>query len=101
VNVQFLKYAGSPCFTQDEIQMRETRLEATTPLSQPGSTDLVRVLYKGPLSKVVDDSGLTFIRGGEAQIPVTHWQQIAASSLADSFVRLAVTHGLLVSCGTK
>jgi hypothetical protein len=100
VDAQLVKYSGSPCFTQQGVEMRETRLEAFT-RGALASDRLIRVVYKGPASKVSDDSGNSFLRGMATAISAASWQRIAASGMAGSFVCLAEPTAQPVNCGAK
>lgn len=99
VDVQFLKYESSPCFTQGNAEMRETRLEAYTAVTSFETQETIRVMYKGPLARVVDDSGATFDRGKCTLIPSGLWKRIASSPMSESFVKLAEPSFRAVSCG--
>lgn len=100
IYAQLLKYGSTPCFKQNGIELRETRLEAFTPCARSPLAQTVRVVYKGPLAKLVDDHGACFIRGHVTQVAATTWQRIASGRLADSFVRLSDGSVQHVACGT-
>ena len=99
VGMQILKYESSPCFTQGSAEMRETRLEAYKASSTFETQETIRVMYKGPLARIVDDSGATFDRGKCTLIPSGMWQRIAASPMSESFVKLAEPSFRVASCG--
>jgi catechol 2,3-dioxygenase-like lactoylglutathione lyase family enzyme len=100
VDAQLVTYSGSPCFTQQGVELRETRIEAFT-RPAAGSDRRIRVVYKGPASKVSDDSGNTFLRGVATSIPAASWQRLAASKMAQSFVPLSEPADHATSCGAK
>ena len=102
--LELLKYASSPCFTQNGIELRETRLQAFSPMTAEDphaslpSTEL-RVLYKGPFAQIVDDCGVTFQRGKVRSISPAFWQHLMRGPWASSFALLSTSDGKRLSCG--
>jgi hypothetical protein len=99
INVQLVKYGGSPCFVQQGAELRETRLEAFTRGQTNTEEEMVRVVYKGPLNQLTDDGGTIFERGKPTLVPAPVWQQLAASTMSESFVKLASGKNHVTSCG--
>lgn len=99
-NILFKKYAPTPCFTQADIEMRETRLEAVVDDSKTarGTED---VLYKGPAQSVGPIDGTTFALGQRVTIPCTTWKRIEESGMSEAFVKLAPPSGIEIGCGMK
>ncbi|QDU60388.1 Cadmium-induced protein CadI [Planctomycetes bacterium Pan216] len=60
--VRFTKFKASPCFVVDEIQLRESMLEARKVLRGTGHEKRL-VLYKGPMAEVRDGAGNIFACG--------------------------------------
>ncbi len=100
-DVQFVKYSGTPCFQQQGVEMRETRLEARTPCEVKGDEENVTVVYKGPAAQIIDDHGNIFVRGEAIPVPPSVWLRLAASSLSASFVSLAPSSKQVLTCGVS
>jgi catechol 2,3-dioxygenase-like lactoylglutathione lyase family enzyme len=99
-NILFRKYAPTPCFTQGEVEMRETRLEAVVDESQTAK-GTEEVMYKGPAESVGPIEGLNFPLGQRVSIPCTTWKRIEESGMGLAFVKFAPVSGIEISCGMK
>jgi catechol 2,3-dioxygenase-like lactoylglutathione lyase family enzyme len=85
-DVQLLKFSGTPSFTLQGVQLRETIVQALRP--PKAEDEEVLVIYKGPLRQLVDDAGRVFRRGRRAWISAARWELICSGPLEESFVRL-------------
>jgi catechol 2,3-dioxygenase-like lactoylglutathione lyase family enzyme len=99
-NILFRKYAPTPCFTQGDVEMRETRLEAVVdgPRMARGTEE---VMYKGPAERVASIDGFDFPLGQRVTIPCTVWKRIEESGMGEAFVRFAPPSDVELSCGMK
>lgn len=98
VNLQLVKYGTSPCFVQKGIEMRETRLEASTPQNNPANGRLVQVVYRGPFSEISADEIGKFVRGEPRSIPIDAWERLAMSNGTESFTKLAEPASAPLAC---
>jgi arsenite methyltransferase len=85
--IRLVKFGGSPCFTADGVEMRETIIEALRS-AETGSADDVLVVYKGPFRELIDDDGRVFRRGERTGIPAPVWESIKAGPLEEFFTCL-------------
>ncbi len=85
-DVRLLKFGSTPAFTVQEIELRETIVQASKPADDAEAE--VVVVYKGPFRQLVDDAGRVFRRGERTRISRTRWESIAAGPLEESFVCL-------------
>lgn len=99
-NILFKKYAPTPCFTQGDVEMRETRLEAVVDDSKT-ARGTEEVLYKGPAQSVGPIDGISFALGQRVTIPCTTWKRIEESGMSEAFVKFAPHTGIEISCGMK
>ncbi len=99
-NILFRKYAPTPCFTQGEIEMRETRIEAVVDEAQT-AREMLEVMYKGPAERVNAVDGFDFPLGERVSIPCTVWKRLEESGMSDAFVKFAPRSGVEISCGMK
>lgn len=101
VKLQLEKYAETPCFMQDGVELRETRLAAFAPQADPPGSELVRVVFKGPYAELLDDDAGRFIRGEAKSISAEVWQRLAGGPVADLFVKLAEPSSTSTRCGVS
>jgi hypothetical protein len=99
-NVLFRKYAPTPCFTQGDVEMRETRLEAVVDESKT-ARGTEEVMYKGPAARITSIDGFDFPLGQRVTVPCTVWKRIDEGGMADAFVKFSPLSGVEVSCGMK
>lgn len=84
--ISLTTYRSRACFTVGEAELRETRLQAHKP--EPESESLVNVVYLGPFAELSLDPGLTLKRGCQTMLPANVYQQLLASSLAESLIEI-------------
>lgn len=87
--LELAKFRSDPCFTHEGVQMRELLLTAAKPAEVDGQT--VSLLYRGPFQQVVDDSGVTFVRGRRTEVPVAVAEAVKSGPLRDAFVEMPTT----------
>ncbi|MEQ8855947.1 ArsI/CadI family heavy metal resistance metalloenzyme [Gimesia sp.] len=84
--ISLTTYRRQPCFTVGEAELRETRLQVRKP--EPVSESQVNVVYLGPFAELSLDQGLTLKRGRQTMLPANVYQQLQASSLAESVLEI-------------
>jgi arsenite methyltransferase len=77
----------SPCFDMAGAELREMKLVVAKPKTA-SDTGMHRVIYKGPLAQVVDDSGTVYPRGRRVEIDSIAWENLQRGSAAEQFVFL-------------
>ena len=97
VDIQLTTFRPGACFTHAGIPLRETQTVGHRPLTDCGAT--CQVLFKGPFQRVQDDAGHEWQRGVAVEIPLSRWELIQQSSIADAFVRLPES-APVSQCGT-
>lgn len=85
VGASFTKLGANACFTQDCAEMREMRLVAAKPIPAELFQQARTVLYKGPLSQVVDDQGTVYPRGQRVAVNAQQWNLLSQGAAADQF----------------
>jgi hypothetical protein len=78
------------------VDLRETRIRCHRPAVK--SVETCEVVYKGPFAEVTDDAGHTWRRGARLRVPVSRWESLAQTTLADFFVRMP-EQAVAVACG--
>lgn len=99
-NILFRKYAPTPCFTQGDVEMRETRIEAVVDEAQT-ARETLEVMYKGPAAQVGAVDGFDFPIGERVSIPCAVWKRLEEGGMSDAFVKFAPRSGVEISCGMK
>jgi catechol 2,3-dioxygenase-like lactoylglutathione lyase family enzyme len=84
----FDKLGEQPCFKIDGVELREMRLSAIKPFNDTRKQRRV-VVYKGPFSQVVDDTGKTFPCGEPVEISDAEWRSLQLAA-PDAFVARTV-----------
>jgi catechol 2,3-dioxygenase-like lactoylglutathione lyase family enzyme len=85
VGASFTKLGATPCFTQDCVEMREMRLTASKPAPAELFPVVRTVLYKGPMSQVVDDQGTIYVRGQRVAVNSQQWNLLSEGPVAEQF----------------
>ena len=85
VGASFTKLGATPCFTAECVEMREMRLVAQKPVPAELFPVARTVLYKGPLSQVVDDLGTVFVRGERVAVNSQQWDLLRQGPAAEQF----------------
>jgi catechol 2,3-dioxygenase-like lactoylglutathione lyase family enzyme len=85
-DIRFVKFGGTPSFTLQGVQLRETIVQAAKPRESGGNEILV--MYKGPFRELRDDAGRVYRRGERVWVSAACWEGICAGPLEESFVRL-------------
>ncbi len=98
-DIRLVKFGGTPSFTVQGVQLRETIVQAVKPRDAE-KTDVL-VVYKGPFRELVDDAGRRFRRGERVWISLACWERISAGPLEESFVRLRVESGTTPGDSTR
>jgi catechol 2,3-dioxygenase-like lactoylglutathione lyase family enzyme len=84
VGIRMLKFGATPCFVRGGVGMRELQLEGFTP---PLAAEReVEVLYRGPFSQVLDDSGRSYPRGRRVSVPISDAERLRSGELGGQFV---------------
>lgn len=92
VDGRYLVLGEAPCFDMAGAEMREMKLAVAKPKAA-ADTGTHRVIYKGPLAQVADDSGRTYPRGRRVEIDSVAWENLQSGPAAEQFVFL--------KCSTK
>lgn len=85
--IHYSKFGASPCFHDQGVEMRETKLLA----SKPGGASAAathQIMYKGPFRELRDDSGHVFRRGERATVDEATWSLLKNGPSADQFLFL-------------
>lgn len=97
VDLQFTTLRSGACFEHEGHPLRETQIVGRRPLESCGKT--CAAVYKGPFLSVTDDEGNVWRRGEVTEIPLSRWETIEQSPMAEYFVLFP--HVAQVShCGT-
>jgi catechol 2,3-dioxygenase-like lactoylglutathione lyase family enzyme len=96
VDTQLTTFRSGPCFQHEGVDLRETRIRCHRPAVK--SVETCEVVYKGPFAEVTDDAGHTWRRGARLRVPVSRWESLAQTTLADFFVRMP-EQAVAVACG--
>jgi catechol 2,3-dioxygenase-like lactoylglutathione lyase family enzyme len=86
VDMQLTTFRSRACFEQEGIPLRETRVTCRRPAGAGGET--CTVVFKGPFAEATDDEGHTWRRGEKVTVPVSRWEALQGTPLADLFVQL-------------
>ncbi len=89
-------FRAAPCFKIGDVEMRETMIVCQKPTVAANGEERL-VVYKGPFLQVTDDEQRTYRRGDRVAIPLTAWESLQRSPLADQFV--CVGSGAAAACG--
>jgi hypothetical protein len=83
--MSFETFAASCCLPATAGALRELRLIAQRPATDNGSRDR-HVLYKGPLERVTDDSGIVYPRGEKVAVTADAYQRLQQGPAAGQFL---------------
>jgi catechol 2,3-dioxygenase-like lactoylglutathione lyase family enzyme len=86
VDMQLTTFRTKACFEHDGIALRETRVTCRRPAADNGV--MCTVIFKGPFAEATDDEGHTWYRGQKTAIPVSRWEALQRTPLADLFVEM-------------
>jgi hypothetical protein len=86
VGVQLTKIGEQPCYTVESTELRETKVTAVVPTTSCCAEQPLQVIYKGPLSQMVDDQGNTYRRGVPTVVSAAAWEALRAVNVAEQFV---------------
>ena len=86
VSLQITKLTNQPAFQQGQVEMREMKIAARSPVHAVAEQPPRMAVYKGPFEEAVDDSGVRFQRGKRTEISLEQWQQLALSAAAEQFL---------------
>lgn len=86
VGVQLTKLGEKPCHTVAATELRETKVSAFVPTTSCCAEQSLQVVYKGPLSQIVDDLGNTYRRGVPSVVSTGAWEALRAVGVAEQFV---------------
>jgi catechol 2,3-dioxygenase-like lactoylglutathione lyase family enzyme len=98
VDVQLTTFRSKACFEHDGVALRETKIGARRPAAESDAT--CTVVFKGPFAEATDDAGHTWYRGQKTTVPLSRWQGLQRTPLADLFVRLPA-ETVVGACGVK
>lgn len=85
-HIYYDELADIHCFQVDGVELRKLRISAQKPNVK--STDRFRVIYKGPLDQVRDETGHTFHRGELQYVDAAVLTAILQGAAASQFVIL-------------
>lgn len=88
VSARITKLAAKPCFTVDGVELRETKLEATSPDARGCAGSMTTIIYRGPLAALQDDFGTQYHRGVPTQVSGAAWSFLQAAGMAEQFTCL-------------
>ena len=99
VDARITTLSAKAPFVHAGIPFREIRVEARTPApASDGARH--RVVYKGPMAQVVDDSGHVYRRGAVTAIPARDSDGLAAGPLREAFLFLGPEPATLPVAGS-
>ena len=96
VEIELTTFRPGACFQHEGIDLRETRIRCRRP--EVESEETCEVVFKGPFAEVTDDTGRTWRRGERLSVPVSRWESLARTPLAELFVRMP-EQSLVAACG--
>ncbi len=85
--LELTRLGEKACFIVDAIEMREMRVAATKPASDPAAKGGA-VVYRGPLHAVSDDRGNVFRRGERVIVQGSDREALRQSSASEQFAFL-------------
>ncbi len=86
VDMQLTTFRSRACFEHEGIPLRETRVTCRRPAIANG--EVCTIVFKGPFAEATDDAGHTWRRGEKTTIPVSRWNALQRTPLAELFVEL-------------
>lgn len=86
IDLQLTTFRSKACFEHEGIALRETKIACRRPVID--THDLCAVVYKGPFAEVTDDEGHTWRRGRKTAIPLSRWESLQRSPIAELFVQV-------------
>jgi hypothetical protein len=96
VGIQLQTFRSTPCFQQDGVELRETRIVCRRPAVE--SEERCDVVFKGPFAALVDDAGHQWRRGERINVSVSQWESLSRSPYWESFVRMPA-EATATACG--
>jgi hypothetical protein len=96
-DMQLTTFRPRACFEHEGVPLRETRVTCRRPAAESG--EMCTVVFKGPFAEATDDEGHTWRRGQKTSIPVSRWEALRRTPLADLFVELPA-ETVVGACGT-
>ena len=88
-SIRLTKYGSRACFTAGEAELRETKIEATKPVTP--TDEMVVVIYRGPFPEVTLDSGTTLLRGRRTELSRTIVDQLKSTPVGELLIVLETT----------
>ncbi len=86
--IALTKFGPTPCFNVEGAELRETMIEARSPLNDPFAQSL-EVVYRGPFASIQDDRGNVYQRGKRVSITSQAWQALETAGVAAQFTQIA------------
>src|SRR5262245_62071810 len=97
VGAQLVKLTEKPWFVHDGVGLREVKVVAWKPAGA-STTEMRKVLYKGPFAEARADGGWVFPRGARVEVPAAVWHQLRLGPGAEQFLFLDAGAGSSCSC---
>jgi catechol 2,3-dioxygenase-like lactoylglutathione lyase family enzyme len=97
IDMHLTTFRSRACFEHEGIALRETQVTCRRPAA--GGGEMCAVVFKGPFAEATDDEGHTWRRGQKTSIPVSRWEALRRTPLADLFVELPM-ETVAGACGT-
>lgn len=92
VNIEITKLPPTSVFRCGSAELRELKLSATKPAAMTSEMLGSRgMIYKGPFRRVVDETGVVFVRGVRTTVTDAVWERVSQSSAAAQFVFLGIS----------
>lgn len=85
-SVRLTTYRPRACFTAGDAELRETKLEAVKPENVP--SEMVPVVFRGPLPEIRLESGEILVRGRRTEIPRRAIDELKSTLMGDMVVVL-------------